>query len=142
MLFDALDRQAAVQTPDPARPSTVMGRGLVFDWASGRYLMDNRGPVECTGAEAVKAWLEQVIRTRVAKYPVHPTDYGCSALELIGQKIPKGYALSEIRAELLSSAAYCRAIEELSELVYDGERINCTVRLADGNYVSEVITLG
>lgn len=136
MLFDALDRQAAVQTPDPARPSTVMGRGLVFDWTAGRYLMDNGGPVECTGAEAVKAWLEQVIRTRVAKYPVHPTDYGCSALELIGQKIPKGYALSEIRAELLASAAYCRAIEELSELIYDGEKINCTVKLKDGNYAS------
>ena len=135
MLFDALDRQAAVQTPDPARPSTVMGRGLVFDWTAGRYLMDNGGPVECTGAEAVKSWLEQVIRTRVAKYPVHPTDYGCSALELIGQKIPRGYALSEIRAELLSSAAYCQAIEELSELIYDGEKINCTVRLKDGNYV-------
>ena len=71
----------------------------------------------------------------MAKYPVHPTDYGCSALELIGQKIPRGYALSEIRQELLSSAAYCQAIEELSELIYDGEKINCTVRLKDGNYV-------
>ena len=142
MLFDAADRVTPVPPPDPARPSTVMGRGLVFDWASGRYLMENGGPVECTGSEAVTAWIEQVVRTRVGKYPVHPTDFGCSALELIGQKIPRGYALSEIRAELLASAAYCRAIEELSELVYDGEKINCTVRLADGNYVSEVITLG
>lgn len=135
MLFDALDRVTETVTPDPEREPAVMGRGLVFDWASGRYRMENGGPVECTGAEAVKAWLEQVIRTRVGKYAVHPTDYGCSALELIGQKIPRGYALSEIRAELLSSAAYCRAIEELSELVYDGEKINCTVKLKDGNYV-------
>lgn len=142
MLFDAADRVTPVTPPDPARPSTVMGRGLVFDWAKKRYVMENGGPVECIGAEAVKAWLEQVIRTRVAKYPVHPTDYGCSALDLIGQKIPKGYALSEIRRELLSSAAYCRAIDELSELIYDGERINCTVRLKDGNYITEVVDLG
>lgn len=135
MIFDALDRQRTV-LPDPDRPSTVMGRGLVFDWANKRYVMENGGPVECIGSEAVKAWLEQVIRTKVAKYPVHPTDYGCSALDLIGQKIPKGYALSEIRRELLTSAAYCRAIDELSELIYDGERINCTVRLKDGNYAS------
>lgn len=135
MIFDALDRQRTV-LPDPDRPSTVMGRGLVFDWANKRYVMENGGPVECIGAEAVKAWIEQVIRTQVGKYAVHPTDYGCSALELIGQKIPKGYALSEIRRELLSSAAYCRAIEELSELIYDGERINCTVKLKDGNYAS------
>ena len=135
MLFDALDRVTETVTPDPERDPAVMGRGLVFDWAAGRYRMDNGGPVECTGAEAVKAWIEQVIRTRVGKYPVHPTDYGCSALDLIGQKIPRGYAQSEIRRELLSSAAYCRAIEELSELIYDGERINCTVKLKDGNYV-------
>ena len=131
MLYDALDRQTVV-TPDPQRDRTVMGRGLVFDWSAGRYLMDNGGPVECTGAEAVKAWIEQL----PGKYAVHPTDYGCSALELIGQKIPKGYALSEIRQELLASAAYCPAIEELSELIYDGETINCTVRLADGNDTS------
>ena len=136
-----MDRQT-VLTPDPERAPEVMGRGLVFDWTAGRYLMANGGPVECIGAEAVKAWLEQVIRTRVGKYAVHPTDYGCSALDLIGQKIPKGYALSEIRAELLASAAYCRAIEELSELIYDGERINCTVRLKDGNYITEVVDLG
>lgn len=135
MLFDALDRQE-VQVPDSKRDVDVMGRGLVFDWQAGRYLMANGGPAECVGAEAVKAWLEQVIRTRVGRYPVHPTDYGCSALELIGQKIPRGYALSEIRQELLSSAAYCRAIEELSELIYDGEKITCTVRLKDGNYVT------
>ena len=136
MLFDAVERQPAAETPEPDRAETVMGRGLAFDWAAGRYPMENGSPAECAGAEAVKAWLEQVIRTRAGRYPVHPTDYGCSALELIGQKIPKGYALSEIRRELLASAAYCRAIEELSELVYDGETINCTVKLADGNTVS------
>ena len=140
MLFDAADRVTPVPPPDPARPSTVMGRGLVFDWAKKRYVMENGGPVECIGAEAVKAWIEQVVRTRVGKYPVHPTDYGCSALDLIGQKIPKGYALSEIRRELLSSAAYCRAIDELSELIYDGERIDCTVKLMDGNDASVSIT--
>lgn len=142
MLFDALDRQPAAQTPDPERPSTAMGRGLVFDWGAGRYVMEDGGPKECVGAEAVKAWLEQAIRTRVGRYPVHPTDYGCSALELIGQKLPKGYALSELRQELLASAAYCQAIQELAELIYDGEKISCTVRLTDGNYVSEVITIG
>ena len=136
MLFDALDRVTPVTPPDPERDRAVMGRGLVFDWASGRYLMEAGGPVECIGSEAVKAWLEQVIRTRVGKYAVHPEDYGCSALELIGQKIPKGYALSEIRQELLASSAYCKAIKELSELIYDGERINCTVLLDSGNYVS------
>ena len=140
MLYDALDRQTVV-TPDPQRDRTVMGRGLVFDWSAGRYVMEGGGPAECTGSEAVKAWIEQVVRTLPGKYAVHPTDYGCSALELIGQKIPRGYALSEIRQELLASAAYCPAIEELSELIYDGETINCTVRLADGNDTSVSVTV-
>ena len=141
MLFDAADRVTPVPPPDPARPSTVMGRGLVFDWSAGRYVMEGGGPAECTGSEAVKAWIEQVVRTLPGKNAVHPTDYGCSALELIGQKIPMGYALSEIRQELLASAAYCPAIEELSELIYDGETINCTVRLADGNDTSVSVTV-
>ena len=141
MLFDSVPQLAASES-DTTRPETVMGRGLLFDWEAGRYVMVNGSPQEVTGAEAVKAWINYVVRTRVGRYAVHPTDFGCSALELIGRKIPRGYALSELRRELLSSAGYCRGIREITELIYDGETITCQVTLADGNLVEEVITVG
>ena len=144
MLFDSVPQReaAAVSESDTVRDPAVMGRALAFDWDAGAYQMDNGAPVEVTGAEAVKAWINYVVRTKVGRYAIHPEDFGCSALDLIGQKIPKGFALSEIRRELLASAVYCPAIREISELIYDGERITCSVTLADGNYLEEAIDVG
>ena len=142
MLFDAVTQREAATETEQARDPAVMGRALVFDWEAGAYPMENGSPVEATGAGAVKAWLEYVIRTKVGRYAIHPEDFGTSALELIGQKIPRGYALSELRRELLESAAFCRAIREISELIYDGEQITCSVTLQDGNLVEEVFALG
>ena len=142
MLFDSAPQRADVSDPDTERDPAVMGRALLFDWEAGAYVMDSGSPAEVTEAGAVKAWINYVVRTRVGRYAIHPADFGCSALELIGRKIPKGYALSELRRELLTSAGYCRGIREISELVYDGETVRCTVTLADGNEISEVIGLG
>ena len=136
MLFD---RAAAVQEPaaEP-RPATVMGRTLVFDWANERYYMNNGSPAEAEGTAAVKAWLRQWIRVRLGRYPIYPSNYGSSAMDLIGKRIPRGFGLSELRRELVESATYCPAIRDVSSFYYDGSEISCTLTLQDGN--QEVVT--
>lgn len=141
MLFDSVPQLERTETEEERAPTTA-GRALVFDWETGAYEMAGGSPAEATGAEAVKAWIAYVARTRPGRYAIHPGDFGCSAEELLGKKIPKGYALSELRRELTASAAYCQPIGEISELIYDGEKIRFTVTLADGNKTEEVIDRG
>jgi len=133
MLFEITTAEA-VQTAE-----VLPGVTLVFDWTSDTYDMTEGSPTEVTGLEAVKAWLELVVRTRRGRYAIYPADFGTSALDLIGRKLPRGYALAELQRELEESAAYCPTIEDVTGVEYDGRAVVCTVTLDDDT--TEVITI-
>lgn len=122
MLFDAALAQAAETAT--ARDEAEMGVAFAFDWQEGRYMMDAGSPVEVTGNKAVQEWMQQVLRTKRERYAIYPTDFGAPAQDLIGQKYPKGFLLSELRRQLSESAAYCPAIQGISQL--DSERDTIT----------------
>lgn len=120
---------------------TIIGRTLVFDWTLRAYQMDGGGPVEATGHQAVKAWLEAFLRTPRGKYEVYDgLAYGCSVEDLIGKKLPQGYALSELKREISEGAALCPAIREVKGFDQTGTEIRFTVVLYNGE--SEAISIG
>ena len=137
MLFDSLEQTAAVSAEE-TRPAAEMGRAFRFDWQAGVHRMDGGTPHEVVLGDAVEAWVRQVVRTRPGRYAIYPADVGCNTAALRGRKIPKGFVLSQLRQELLASAAYCPAIREVGPLTYDGEKIQGTLTLEDGNL--EVVT--
>lgn len=138
MLFDTL---AAAQTAAEAAQEAV-GVAFPFDWEQDAYPMEAGSPAEVTGVEAVKTWFQLVLRTRRGRYAIYPADFGCSTLDLIGKKMPRGYRLSELRRELAESAVYCPVIRDISTLVYNGTAIECTVTLdMDGTEQTEVIEI-
>lgn len=136
MLFDPVP---TAEETFAAKSETAITAGFVFDWDNGCYLMEAGSPVEVTGVEAVKEWLQQVIRTRRGRYAIYPADYGCMAQKLMGRKLPKGLDLSEFRRELAESAAYCPAIREISSMTYDGKTISCTVTLETETGVTQEV---
>lgn len=126
MLFDAEDAREETYT---GLPETAVMAGFKFDWKENRFVMAAGTPEEVTGTEAVKAWLELVIRTRWGRYAIYPADFGAPVQELMGRKYPKGFDLSELRRQLSETAKYLPAIREISDVTYDGETIQCTVLL-------------
>lgn len=127
MLFDTgLDQTVETTT---ARDEAEMGVAFAFDWQEGRYLMEAGSPVEVTGNKAVHEWMQQVLRTKRERYAIYPTDFGAPAQDLIGQKYPKGFLLSELRRQLSESAAYCPAIQGISQLDSELDTITGTVTL-------------
>lgn len=127
MLFDtALAQDAETAT---ARDEAEMGVAFAFDWQAGCYLMEAGSPVEVTGNKAVQEWMQQVLRTKRERYAIYPTDFGAPAQDLIGQKYPKGFLLSELRRQLTESGAYCPAIETVSQLASERDQITGTVTL-------------
>lgn len=136
MLFETTTTAAETETSE----AVEIGIGFAFDWDTGRYRMENGSPAEVTGEEAVKEWLRQVIHTP-AGMAIYPADFGCSAVELMHKKLPRGYALSELSRQLAASAAHCHAIRDISALHYDGTDILCTVTMNDETTTQEVIAV-
>lgn len=126
-------------------PDTAVMTGFRFDYSRNAYVINAGTPEEVTGVEAVKAWLELVVRTARGRYAIYPADFGARAQDLIGKKIPsppKGLDLSELRRHLVESARYLPAIQEISQMTYDGGKIHCTVTLeTEAGRTQEVIDI-
>ena len=139
MLFD---KNETVETETAQGSDAVVMAGFRFDYKTNSYVMEAGTPVEVTGKEAVKAWLEQVIRTAQGRYDIYPSDFGARLQDLVGRKAPKGFDLSEFNRQLRETARYLPAIQDISRAVYDGETIQCTVTLASSTgETTEVITI-
>ena len=103
MLFDDYSPPEYDYSGTPTDP-TVIHDGLKFDWQKNEFVMESGSPIIVSGGNAVKEWLELVVRTRQGRYPIYPVDFGGDALDIVGQKLPKGYGLSEFKRKMLESA--------------------------------------
>lgn len=140
MLFDAVAQEQEAMTA--TRPETEIGMGFAFDWQNKRLKMQDGTPVLVYGVAAIKEWVQLVVRTRQGRYHIYPADFGAPVQDLIGQKAPKGYDLSELRRHLAESAAYNPGIRDVGQMRYDGETIQCTLTLEDNeDGVTEVIQI-
>lgn len=139
MLFDKKTTEQTVRT---LRESAV-GTAFLFDWQKNCFVMENGSPVEVTGEEAVRAWLNLVVRTAAGRLRIYPADFGARAQDLVGMKLPHGAGLSELRRQIADSARQLPVIQEVSKVTYEGGAIHCTVTLADlTKPITEVIDLG
>lgn len=140
MIFD--NRNTEILNPAGLTDSYLAPVTFSFRWDSPSFAMEDGGPVELSGADGAKAWLEQCIRTRRGAYGVYPADYGCSALDLVGRKPHSGAALPELERELQeAAAAYCEEIVSIGNVRYtDTGGISCDVTIeAERGLVQEVV---
>lgn len=140
MLFDTVAQEQEAMTA--TRPETEIGMGFAFDWQNQRLKMQDGTPVLVYGVAAIKEWVQLVVRTRQGRSSIYPADFGAPVQDLIGQKAPKGYDLSELRRHLAESAAYNPGIRDVGQMRYDGATIQCTLTLEDNeDGITEVIQI-
>lgn len=80
--------QFEVNIEEIATPSRdKLGKVFLFDPKSRRHILRDGKLVEATELEAVKQWVELLLKTQVDKYPIYKgTYFGLSTHELIGEK--------------------------------------------------------
>lgn len=87
----------AVETQDSTDKTS-----LKFDFESGDFILNDGRVVECSGNEALKIWVEKIIRTEKARYKIYEdTEYGIVLEDLIiGSVYPKAFIESELKREI------------------------------------------
>lgn len=70
----------------------------VFDFAAGEFVITNGHIKTAVGREAVKVWIEKIIRTEINRYDIYKgTGYGSTVESLlIGHVYPTDYLRAEI----------------------------------------------
>lgn len=81
-----------------AEDTAVTGKSFLFDFTAGDFVVRNGKLVECNGMEAIKVWIEKILRTEKERFKIYDdNDYGCRLEDLL---IGSNYMAAFIEAEL------------------------------------------
>ena len=73
-------------------------KSYLFDFTTGDFIVRDGKLIECDGIDAIKVWIEKILRTEKGRYPIYDnTEYGCRLEDLI---IGNSYTTEFIEAEL------------------------------------------
>lgn len=79
-----------------------MGKSFLFDFDTGDFVVQDGKLVECNGMEAVRVWIEKILRTEKGRFRIYEdTDYGCRIEDLlIGSNYPVSFIEAELKREI------------------------------------------
>ena len=110
-----------------------MKKTYKFDFESGDYVLENGIPIELSGIDALKMWIEKTIRTQLGRYKLYRgKSYGTNIEDLvIGHTYKVDFAYSEIKRELEKSLLQHEDIHEMSsfDIDYTKSKMNISFTL-------------
>jgi len=78
--------------------ATTTGKSFLFDFTAGEFVIRDGKLVECDVIEAIKTWIEKILRTEKERFKIYDgTEYGCRLEDLL---IGNNYSAAFIEAEL------------------------------------------
>lgn len=83
-----------------------IGRSFVFDFKTGQHQIIDGKIVESDQLQAIKQWLELLVRTTVDKYQIYKdTGFGTTWEQYVGHRnLPLGFVVSEMEREISEAA--------------------------------------
>ena len=73
-------------------------KSYMFDFENGDFIVRDGKLIKCDGIDAIKVWIEKILRTEKGRYKIYDnTEYGCHLGDLI---IGNNYTAEFIEAEL------------------------------------------
>ena len=85
-------------TIDNESNTSIGTKSYMFDFENGDFIVRDGKLIECDGIDAIKVWIEKILRTEKGRYPIYDnTEYGCHLEDLI---IGNSYTAEFIEAEL------------------------------------------
>ena len=85
-------------TLDNETQTSSRTKSYMFDFENGDFIVRDGKLIECDSIDAIKVWIEKILRTEKGRYPIYDnTEYGCHLEDLI---IGNSYTAEFIEAEL------------------------------------------
>ena len=78
-----------------------MGKSYLYDFKRGEFVIRNGKQIEVFGKDALKVWIEKVLRTEYGRFCIYKNEeYGVVLEDLIGSNHPQSFVESEIKREV------------------------------------------
>lgn len=145
----ALEAQLNKANQINTQTSKTMGKSFLFDFSKGDFAIKDGKVIETTNIEALKVWIEKVIRTEKFKFKIYKKEnvrleYGITIMDLVvGKKYPEAYVQEEIKREIAEALLKNNLIKSVSDwsLIKDKRTLNIsfTVKSTLGTFDQVVI---
>ena len=88
----------------------------LFDFETGEFVIRDGKMVECDGVDAIKVWIEKIIRTEKNRFSIYDgTEYGCHIEDLvIGNNYTAEFVEAELKREIEDSLLQNPMIQRVS----------------------------
>ena len=109
----------------------------LFDFDKGDFVVRDGKLIECDGVEAIKVWIEKIIRTEKGRYQIYEnTEYGCHLEDLIiGNNYTAEFIETELKREIEEALLRNPQITNISnfQLLRDKSFITVTLEVYIGD---------
>lgn len=120
-MFPVFDFDTTIQAEEKWQDIKI-GKSFVFDFKSKRFNVVAGKVKETTEEEAIRQWIELLLRTSIDKYKVYKgTGFGTNIDKLVGYKSMRGFVESEMKREISEKIIMNRAIERIENFKTDLE---------------------
>ncbi len=126
--------------------ATKLGKSFLFDFKKGDFILKDGRLVKTDDIEALKVWIEKVLRTEKFRFEIYKdVEYGVTIEDLIGQTLPRQFVESELKREIREAIIKHPAVQDISNLAteQDGSKfkISFKVNLVDGNTFEQEVNI-
>ena len=85
-----------------AEDTAASGKSFLFDFTAGDFVISDGKLIECEGIDAIKVWIEKILRTEKGRFRIYnDTDYGCRIEDLlVGSNYPVEFIEAELKREI------------------------------------------
>lgn len=96
------------------------GKSFLFDFKMNDFIYSNGNPIIVEGKEALKVWIEKMIRTEKFRFAVHKDiEYGITIDDLIGSVHPREFIESEMEREITEALLTNPYIESIDNWAFE-----------------------
>lgn len=129
---------------------TTLGKSFLFDFDKGDFVVKDGKLVAAENIEALKIWVEKILRTEKFKFKIYKKDtkreYGITLQDLIvGYDYPKQFIEAEIKREVTEALLKHPLVSSLDNWSIEKNnpilKISFKVVLKDGNTFNEEVNL-
>ena len=106
-------------------------KSYLFDFNRGDFAVRDGKLIECDGIDAIKVWIEKILRTEKHRYKIYDgTDYGCQIEDLIiGNTYSFEFTDSELKREIEEALLQNPKINAISKFLITRNKNSVVVEL-------------
>ena len=105
---------------------------FLYDFKVCDFVMEDGDPVTVSGVDALKVWIEKILRTQLNRYEIYTdTGYGANIEDLVvGKGYSTAFVQSELKREIETALLRNDDIENVNSIVLSREKDLLTVEIA------------